>query len=399
MTQKSTPKICILGGGFGGLYTALRLEQLPWQYGHKPEIVLVDQQDKFVFLPLLYELLTGELESWEIAPPFAELLANTGIKFCQDLVTGIDLESRQIQCQNHSDLSYDYLVLAMGGETPAQGVPGVAEFSFPFRSLADAYQLEEKLRLLEASNREKIRVAVVGGGYSGVELVCKIADRLGERGRLRLVERSDGILRASPPFNQEAAMEALNQRGIWLDLETGVNEITADTIALEYKGQVDVLPVDVVVWTVGLGISPMIKGLPLVQNERGQLKTGATLQVLHHSEIFALGDLSECEDAEGQKVPATAQVAFQQADYTAWNLWASITNRPLLPFRYQPLGEMITLGLDNATLAGLGITLNGQVAHVMRRLIYLYRLPTLEHQIKVGFSWMTKPIRDVLLSS
>lgn len=399
MTQKSTPKICILGGGFGGLYTALRLDQLPWQYGHKPEIVLVDQRDRFVFLPLLYELLTGELESWEIAPPFAELLANTGIKFCQDLVTGIDLEARQIQCQNHSDLSYDYLVLAMGGETPAQGVPGVAEFSFPFRSLADAYQLEEKLRLLEASNREKIRVAVVGGGYSGVELACKIADRLGERGRLRLVERSDGILRASPQFNQEAAMEALNQRGIWLDLETAVNEITADTIILEYKEQVDVLPVDVVVWTVGLGISPMIKGLPLVQNERGQLRTTTALQVLNHSEIFALGDLSECEDAEGQKVPATAQVAFQQADYTAWNLWASITNRPLLPFRYQPLGEMITLGLDNATLAGLGITLNGQVAHVMRRLIYLYRLPTLEHQIKVGFSWMTKPIRDVLLSS
>ena len=82
MTQQQ-PRICILGGGFGGLYTALRLSQLPFSKTEKPEIVLVDRRDRFLFVPLLYELLTGELQTWEIAPPFAELLQNTGVRFCQ----------------------------------------------------------------------------------------------------------------------------------------------------------------------------------------------------------------------------------------------------------------------------------------------------------------------------
>jgi 2-polyprenyl-6-methoxyphenol hydroxylase-like FAD-dependent oxidoreductase len=81
MTQQ--PRICILGGGFGGLYTALKLTQFPWSKAEKPEIVLIDQRDRFLFSPLLYELLTGELETWEISPPYIEPLANTGIQFVQ----------------------------------------------------------------------------------------------------------------------------------------------------------------------------------------------------------------------------------------------------------------------------------------------------------------------------
>ncbi|MDJ0584366.1 MAG: FAD-dependent oxidoreductase, partial [Microcystis sp.] len=77
----SSPKICILGGGFGGLYTALRLSQLPWTDQHTPQITLIDKNDRFLFSPLLYELVTSELQSWEIAPPFSELLANTPVDF------------------------------------------------------------------------------------------------------------------------------------------------------------------------------------------------------------------------------------------------------------------------------------------------------------------------------
>ncbi|HEY9706484.1 MAG TPA: NAD(P)/FAD-dependent oxidoreductase, partial [Allocoleopsis sp.] len=102
------------------------------------------------------------------------------------------------------------------------------------------------------------------------------------------------------------------------------------------------------------------------------------------------------KDAEGNKVPPTAQSAFQQADYTAWNIWATITNRPLLPFKYQHLGEMMALGTDNATLTGLGIKLDGNLGYLMRRLAYLYRMPTLEHQLKVGLNWMAKPVLDLL---
>lgn len=415
MSEQPT-RICILGGGFGGLYTALRLSQLPWEKPQRPEIILVDQNDRFLFTPLLYELLTGELQTWEIAPPFEELLANTGVRFTQATVSGINVEERLVQLQDGPEFSYDRLVLAMGGETPLDVAPGVAEYAIPFRTIADAYRLEERLRILEESDKEKIRVAIVGAGYSGVELACKLAERLGDRGRLRLIELSDMILRTSTDFNRDAAHRALDDRNVWIDLDTSVSSIGPDTISLLYKGQVDTIPVDIVLWTVGTKVASVVrealahravsaadlaelsggKSLPLKQNKRGQLIITPTLQVVDHPEIFALGDLADCRDAQGQQVPNTAQAAFQQADYTAWNLWASLTGRPLLPFRYQQLGEMMTLGTDNATLTGLGIKLDGSFAYLLRRLAYLYRMPTLDHKLKVGLNWMARPLLELL---
>ncbi|MEH1910448.1 MAG: NAD(P)/FAD-dependent oxidoreductase [Nostoc sp.] len=395
MTQQ-TSRICILGGGFGGLYTALRLSQLPWESTQKPEIVLVDQSDRFLFSPLLYELLTGELQTWEIAPPFEEILQGTGVRFYQGVVSGIDINQQRVNIQSGPEIAYDRLVLALGGETPLDLVPGATSYAYTFRTISDAYRLEERLRFLEESDADKIRVAIVGAGYSGVELACKLADRLGERGRFRIIEIADQILRTSPEFNREAAKKALEARGVFLDLETKVELIEQNSISLEYKNQVDTIPVDLVIWTVGTRVAPVVKSLPLKQNQRGQITTTSNLQVLDHPEIFALGDLADCHDAEGQEVPATAQAAFQQADYTAWNIWATLTNRPLLPFRYQQVGEMMALGIDNATLTGLGIKLDGRLAYVARRIAYLYRLPTLDHQLKVGFNWLVRPIIESL---
>ncbi|WP_375515388.1 NAD(P)/FAD-dependent oxidoreductase [uncultured Nostoc sp.] len=395
MTQQ-TSRICILGGGFGGLYTALRLSQLPWESTQKPEIVLVDQSDRFLFSPLLYELLTGELQTWEIAPPFEELLQGTGVRFYQGVVSGIDIDQQRVNIQEGPEIPYDRLVLTLGGETPLDLVPGGTAYGYPFRTISDAYRLEERLRFLEESDAEKIRVAIIGAGYSGVELACKLADRLGERGRFRIIEIADQILRTSPEFNREAAKKAIEARGVFLDLETKVELIEQNTISLEYKNQVDTIPVDLVIWTVGTRVAPVVKSLPLKQNQRGQIRTTSSLQVLDHPEIFALGDLADCHDAEGQQVPATAQAALQQADYTAWNIWATLTNRPLLPFRYQQLGEMMALGIDNATLTGLGMKLDGPLAYVARRIAYLYRLPTLDHQLKVGFNWLVRPLIETL---
>ncbi|MEM9922442.1 MAG: NAD(P)/FAD-dependent oxidoreductase [Cyanobacteria bacterium P01_D01_bin.50] len=389
-------RICILGGGFGGLYTALRLVELDWEESQKPEIVLVDQNDRFLFSPLLYELLSGEMQTWEIAPPYEELLQNTGIRFYQEIISGIDTDQKSVCLQDGPEIPYDRLVLALGGETPLDMVPGATSYAYAFRTLADAYALEERLRIIEESDKDKIRVAIVGGGYSGVELACKLADRFGERGRFRLVEMGDGILRNSPEFNRDAAKKALDERGVWIDLETRVESIAADNISLEYKGVVDNLPVDLVIWTVGTRVIPLVKNLPVKHNQRGQITTTPTLQVLDNPHIFALGDLADSLDAEGKQVPITAQAAFQQADYTAWNIWASLTNRPLLPFRYQHLGEFMSLGVDNATLTGLGIKMEGTFGNVARRLAYLYRLPTLEHKLKVGFNWLSRPIIEAL---
>lgn len=391
MTQ-SRPRICILGGGFGGLYTALRLSQLSWEGQTLPEIVLIDRQDRFLFAPFLYELLTDEMQTWEIAPPFVELLADSGVQFKQAEVTGIDPASKTVQLELQDDCHYDYLIIAMGGRTPFPTVPGVKDYALGFRSLEDAYRIKQRLQHLEQSEAEKIRVAIVGGGYSGVELAGKLGDRLGERGRIRIIERSDTILGTSPEYNRASAQEKLSEKGIWVDLETTVTAVTADEITLQYRDQIDTIPVDLVLWTVGTEVSPLIRELPLPHGDRQLLKTTAQLLVEGQQTIFALGDVADCRDATGQMVPPTAQVAFQQADYCAWNVWASLTDRPRLPFRYQALGEMLSLGIDDAVLNGLGIKFAGPAAVLARRLVYLYRFPTWSHQLTVGFNWLAQPL-------
>jgi demethylphylloquinone reductase len=387
--------ICILGGGFGGLYTALRLQQLDWGNTQR-KIILVDKSDRFVFTPLLYELLTGEMTAWEVAPTFQDLLQGTNIEFRQGTVESIDLTSQSVQVSGYEPINYDKLVLSLGGETPIGNTPGVAEHTIPFRNLNDVNRLEGRLRQLETSDAEKIRVAIVGAGFSGVELACKLADRLGERGRIRLVELGTKILPAAVEFNQTAAQEALSARKVWIDLETSVKEVTATELAMEYREQVDRIPVDVVLWTVGNQVNAVVANLVFERNLRGQIKTLPTLQTVDRPEVYALGDLAEVIDSDGNKIPATAQSALQQADFAAWNIWSQTLNKPLLPFRYTNLGEMMALGSNSATLSGLGLQLDGTWAYMARRLVYLYRLPTLNHQIQVGLHWIGQPIAQLL---
>ncbi|WRL40010.1 NAD(P)/FAD-dependent oxidoreductase [Cyanobacterium aponinum UTEX 3222] len=391
-------KIVILGGGFGGLYTAIKLAQFPWQESN-PEIVLIDKNDRFLFSPLLYELITDEMQSWEVAPSYYELLSNTSIRFLQDTVTEIDDTARQISLKNNGDLSYDYLVMALGGKTPVNQVSGASDFAIPFRTLEDAYRVKEKLRVLENSDLEAIRVVVVGGGYSGVELALKVADRLGKRGKIRIVDRGSEILSDSPEFNRKTAEKALRDRTIWTDLETEVTNITEKDISLSYKNQIDTIPVDLVLWTVGTKPVMLEKKFPFATNAQGKIEINSYLQVKDNSVVWALGDLVECYDQQGKKLPATAQVAFQQADYCAWNIWATIENKPLLAFKYQPLGEMLALGKDSATISGLGLSLGGGLGYLARRLIYLYRLPTFEHQMAVAMNWITSPLTQLIGSA
>jgi NADH:ubiquinone reductase (non-electrogenic) len=395
MSEQPT-KICILGGGFGGLYTALRLSQFPWQPMAKPEITLIDKNDRFLFSPLLYELVTDELKTWEIAPPFEEVLGGTGVKFQQGWVKSIDVEQKQVQLEDSSAVDYDKLVIALGADTPTGIVPGADEYGIPFRSLADAYRLEEKLRLLEASDKDPIRIAIVGGGYIGVELACKLADRLGQRGKLRIIEMADEILRLSTEHNRQVALKALESRQIWIDTNTKVENIGEDTLTLLYKGQSEAIPVDLVMWTVGITFSSLVKALPLGKNKLGQLVVSPMLQVEDQSDIFALGDVADCRDVQGQILPSTAQAAFQQSDYCAWNLWASLTGRPLLPLRYQQLGEIMSLGKNDAAVTSMGMKLSGYPAYLLRRLVYLGRMPSTDHRLSVGMNWITSPLVEMM---
>ncbi|MCS6959053.1 MAG: NAD(P)/FAD-dependent oxidoreductase [Pseudanabaenaceae cyanobacterium SKYGB_i_bin29] len=366
--------IVIVGGGFGGLYTALSLARLPIQ--DLPPIVLIDRNDRFLFTPLLYELLTGELEEWEIAPRFRDLLADTPIEFKLGNVTQVDGEGKYIQMVSEgmiTQLEYSYLVLAVGGITP-----NVPTGAIPFRTLADCHRLEARLQELENTNREKIRVVIAGGGTSGVELACKLADRLGERGRIRIVDRNDCLLGRSPLVNRRFALRELEKRSVWIDLRTSVVAVKEESVTLQVNGQVADLPTDIVLWTVGTAVPSWLTELPIATANK--IAVNAYLQCLGYPEIFALGDISQFTPP----LPATAQVAIQQAQYCAWNIFNTLQGYPLLPFTYVPLGEMVSLGTDRAAVALFNrFPLNGNLGYWLRRLVYIGRMPTLSHQLRI----------------
>ncbi|GKV11013.1 hypothetical protein SLEP1_g22302 [Rubroshorea leprosula] len=445
--DKKKPRVCILGGGFGGLYTALRLESLVWPDGKKPQVLLVDQSDHFVFKPMLYELLSGEVDAWEIAPRFLDLLTNTDVKFFKDRAKLLHPSDHLVaEAPKGSScagtvlldsgllIEYDWLVLALGAETKLDVVPGALEFALPFSTLDDACKLNKKLRVLERRNFSKdslIRVAVVGCGYSGVELAATVSERLQDRGIVQAINVDTTICPSAPSGNREAALKVLSSRKVQLllgyfvscirrvgDLEAS-GHVTESVTALNFeqcdfdryilelepagKGlETQIVEADLVLWTAGSKpllpeLEPCNKPHELPLNSRGQTETDETLRVKGHPHIFALGDSSAFRDSNGRLLPATAQVAFQQADYAGWNLWAVINDRPLLPFRFQKLGEMMTLGKNNAAISPSfieGLTLEGSVGHTARKIAYLLRLPTDEHRFKVGLSWFTKSAVD-----
>ena len=381
----------VVGGGFGGLSTALNLAAGP----EAPPVLLIEPQERFLFLPLLYELLSGELRRWQIAPRYTDLLAGRGVAWLQERVVSIQHQQRQLRTDGGRNLDYSALVVATGGRTHSYGIPGVSEHALGFRSLADVERLQEVVQRLRLRLRPLQRLAVVGAGASGVELACKLADLLEGAAVLELIEQGPELLPGSKAFNREQAHLALQQRDIRLRTHTRVAAVLADALELQ-RGAGDAAPAaalerlscDAVVWTGG--VLPCVPALepPIPLDRRGRLPCAADLQVIGAERLFALGDAAACPLGSDASHPATAQVAYQQASCVAANLQHQRRGEPLDAFTWNDLGEMLGLGIGQATLTGMGLTLAGPAAFQLRRLAYLARLPGPQHRLRVAGGWL-----------
>ncbi len=380
----------IVGGGFAGLYTALALAE---QRDHPP-ILLIEPGEHFLFLPLLYELLSDELRRWEIAPRYEELLAGRGVAWLQERVEQIDLSGRTLLTRSGRQLPWGRLVLACGGEADSFGIPGVDRCTIGFRSLADVERLQALLARLRRERRPLQRLAVVGAGPSGVELACKLADLADGSAVVELIEQGEQLLPHNRSFSREQAEQALRRRDVRLRTRTRVTAVEPDRLRLASevpgaKPSEELLAVQGVIWTAGLRFRPPLLAPEPSRDRRGRLLCHDDLRLCGHPDVFVVGDLAHVPGGDDEApLPSTAQVAFQQAPVAAANLLHSLAGEPLQSFRYQELGEMLSLGVGDASLSGLGINLAGPAAFQLRRVAYLTRLPRRSLQLRVAAGWL-----------
>lgn len=390
-------RVVIIGGGFGGLFTALDL-------AGAAQVTLISTEDHFLFAPMLYEYLSGEVEAWHIAPSYTELI-DERIDFIHGQVADVDLQSREVVIEGRaSALSYDVLVLAVGGVTNYWNIAGAEEYALPFRKLADADALRQ--RMIEALDRippdlapqdvqRALTFAVVGGGASGVELATKMSDLLRDaferralRGqpRVMVVEMSEQVVPGMGEDLRAYVEDALKEARVDVHTQTRVLGVSDKGFTIEHDGRQQLIEAAAVVWTAGVRVNPLVLKLDLEKNERNLIVVEPTLQVRGQERVFALGDVAYFSDAT-PTLAGTAQLALQQSGLAAKNVRALLNQGALQTKHFEELGEALSLGTERAAVLAGGKAFGGALARQARFTLYTSRLPTWHHRLKVGASW------------
>jgi len=373
--------IVIVGGGFAGINAALNLKSI----NSSIPILVIDYQSKFIFKPLLYEVFSNEIKSWEVAPYFDTIFSEAGIAFLKNKVTYIDLEEKFLKCENNLVLDFEFLILSTGSLNNNFSIKGVDDNCYFFNNNYDQDKLKLSLNKSceDGLNKE---LYIVGGGPSGVELACKIHDIYQQKFKINIIESQRQILTNNKEYNREEAEKAIQARNITLLLNTTVQEVTdKEIIVLDHLQKTIKLNHKAVIWTAG--VKPNIPEISQdLKKMKGRLLVKKTLQLTNFDHIFVVGDIAIVQD--DFDLPITAQVAMQQGIHVAHNLVSLINQSNLHSFEFKDNGEMISLGIGEASISALGFTLAGKLAFELRRLIYASKMPLFNRSLKSAASWL-----------
>ena len=424
---ESAPKVAkmrvvILGGGFGGVSVAQRLEQI---YARDPslEITLVSQSNYLLFTPMLAAVASSALEATHISAPIRASCPHT--RFFRARVESIDTSTQNVEVSFGTTMPiesvpYDHLVLALGSVPNYYGLSGLAEHSFTLKTLQDATTLRNHvIALLERADteqhedhrRRQLTFAVAGGGFAGTETIAELFDLVHSalryypnirKSELRfvLIHGGDRILPELSAKLGAYALQKLQARGIEFLLGTRVAGATADAVQIADGEEVATYTL---VWTAGNQPNPLLNTLPAERNRAGAVVVDSTLRVQGMDNVWALGDCAHVPnpDNEGQSYPPTAQHALREGRLVGENVAASIRGKRLKRFRYRALGVMVGLGYRTAAAEIRGWRFSGLLAWFMWRSIYLTKLPGMEKKVRVALDWTIDIFfpRDIVLTS
>jgi NADH dehydrogenase len=399
--------VVIVGGGFGGLHAARRLErQLP---RHSARITLVTDQNFLLYTPLLPGAASGSLEPRHVVVPLREELDWTDIRLAR--VTGVDPDAKSVRMNlldgSESEIGYDQLIVALGSVSRVLPIPGLAEHGVGFKTLPDAVALRNRAVLqLETAEeiddperrRQYLTFVYVGAGYAGLEGIAELQDYVADvidrypRCRLAgtrwlLVEATDRVMPEIPANLADFAMRELRGRGIEIHTGTLLEEV-GDGWARLSTGET--VPTRTVCWTAGVKPPAVVRELGLPLTEHGRIDVDSTLRVAGQQCVWAIGDAAAVPDPaqKGQRPsPPTAQHAIRQGKVVADNVAATLAGRPLRRFRYRTLGVFVDMGQHKAVATMLGIRLRGFPAWFAARTYHLAMMPGTARKLRLMVDW------------
>ncbi|WP_282937736.1 NAD(P)/FAD-dependent oxidoreductase [Paenibacillus sp. RC67] len=389
-------QILILGGGYGGLLTAMTARK--YMTAEEATITVVNRFPTHQIITELHRLAAGNLSEQAVALPLEKLLRGKDVNLRIDTVEKISPDEKKVLLASGKTYEYDVLVIALGSETAFFGIPGLQENSFILKSAADANRLrahvEERIdAYVKTKDKADATFVIGGGGLTGVELVGEFADMLPGLCRkkgidfseisLYCVEAGPSILAGFAPELVERAQTSLEKRGVQFLTGVPITEMTSTTVSLKDGRAIDT---NTLVWTGGVQGNSVVANCGIEVN-RGRATVTENLQSTSHPDVFLAGDSAVVMGNEGRPYPPTAQLAWQMGETIGYNIFAYFNNGPQQQFSPVFSGTLAslgrkdgigTIGANQTRLKGLPATLMKEASN-MRYLSHINGLFTLAY--------------------
>ena len=401
-------KILILGGGFGGVYIAKKLQQLN---NNSFDIELISNNNYFIFQPLLPEVASGTISAADAVTPIRQMLPK--IKFRHAEIVEINCTDKNVKVvqgfrRREHTINFNNLVVALGQESNKDIAPGLKQHCFTMRTLEDAYSVRNHLlgcfeladvTLDKTLKKKLLNIVVAGGGFSGVETIGELkemSDRLlpyyknihKNELKFHIVEFSTRLL---PELEVEISNYTYNifkKRNIKIYLRTALESVSINKVFLSNGKTIDT---KTIISTIGSTVPEIVKksSLPL---KNGRIVTNEFLEVKNFKNIWAIGDVALIPNIinEGKRSfsPPTAQFAVRQANTLAKNIILRGQNKGLKAFEYKSKGSLASLGSKKGVGKIFFLNIKGLLGWIVWRVFYLSFIPSFPTKLRVLFNWV-----------
>lgn len=385
--MSSIPKIVILGAGYGGILTAQRLQK-ELNY-NEADVTLVNRHDYHYITTHLHMPAAGTDSIEKTRVSISKLIDEFKIDLVKSSVQEIRLHDKKVILEDGT-LSYDYLVIGLGGEPETFGIPGLAEHAMTIRSINSVRLIREHIGYQfalyknERRPQERINFVVGGAGFSGIEFVAELADRIPKLCKeydvdpslvnIYSVEAAPAALPGFAPELVEYAMNVLEKKGVTFKMGIAIKECQPSGVILSNGEEIRAATI---VWTGGIRGNRLIEAAGF-ETMRGRVKVDEYLRAPGYENIYIIGDNSLIFNEEGRPYPPTAQMAMQQGVCCAQNIVAAIRDKSMRKFEFHNKGTVASLG------RGEGIAVVGDKKYQGWKAAQLKKLVDLRYLLIIG---------------